>query len=153
MASSFVSDIAKGLFGTGDNWSTVSTGVYYVTLLSNNYVPNQAHSYASNFSGAELSSTSFTAGFNGTVRLSLVGRTVFSNTTSHQAEFRATAAVWSAISAGVAHAFCVVKQAGSDGLSPIIAYVSTGGFPITTNGGDLTVSFANSWVFLMADGA
>ena len=151
MASSFMYDIAKVLFGTGDNWSTASTAVYYITLLSNNYVPNPGNSYASNFSGSELSSTSFTAGFNGTVRLSMTSRSVFSNVISHVAEFRTTDYTWSGISAGTAHAYAVIKQSGSDAVSPLILYCSTGGFPIVTNGGNFAVSFTSNVIWYVQD--
>jgi len=151
MASSFIYDITKTLFGTGENWSTASTGVYYITLLSNNYVPNPGHSYASNFSGAELNSISFTSGFAGTLRISMTSRSVFSNTTSHVAEFRAADVSWTGLSAGVAHAYSIVKHVGSDGTSPIMVYCSTGGFPITTNGGNFAISFTSNVVWYLQD--
>ena len=155
MASSFVYTVAIRDFGTGEEqWSSLDTSgfSYYCTLVSNNYIPQNYHSMASNFSGAELSSvtgSSFTAGFNGTVRMLLTGRSVFSNSTSNQAEFRAADVSWKSANIGVAHAFLVLRQQTNDANSPVIAYISTGGFPITTNGGNLVISFANSGVFLM----
>ena len=154
MASSFVYDIALAGFGNGRfNWSGLDTSgfSFFVTLVSNGYVPANAHSYASNFSGNELSSvvgSSFTAGHNGTVRILLTGRSVFSNLTSHQAEFRAADVSWQSANIGVAHAFIIGMVGTTNGDSPLIAYVSTGGFPIATNGGNLVLSFANSGVFL-----
>lgn len=148
MSSSFLYTAALAGFGNGllGDWSAAG-GSFYVTLVSNNYVPSEGHSYASNFSGAELSSASHTGGYGGTIRVSMTGRTVFSNTTSHQAEFRASPVSYVGISAGTAHAFIVLKQAGSDGNSPLVAYVSTGGWPLVTNNGNVTISFANSGVF------
>lgn len=152
MASSFLFDIAKAGFGNAllGDWSAAG-GSFYLTLVSNSYTPNEAHSYMSNLSGHELSSTSHTGGYNGTVRVSMTSRSVFSNTTSHVAEFRAGPVSYLGISAGTAHAFVVLKQAGSDGNSPLVAYVSTGGFPLVTNNGNATISFYASGVFNLQD--
>jgi hypothetical protein len=148
--SSFLTNYAKVGFHTGVLclWSS-TTASYYITLVSNGYVPDEDHNFASAFSGNELSSTSFTAGYSGTMRISLTGRVVNSNATSNQAEFQAATVVWSGISAGTAHAFVVIQQSGSDALSPIIVYNSLGGFPITTNATNLTISFTSAGVFAL----
>lgn len=153
-ASSFIYNTAKAGFAGGVanlcNWSS-TTASYYYTLVSNNYTPAETHIYASAFSGAELSSASFTAGFNGTMRLSITSRILNTNQTSNQAEFQAAGATWSGISAGTAHAVVVLQQAGSDGLSPLVAYISTTGFPVTTNGTNFTISITSAGVFAGVD--
>lgn len=151
-ASSFIYDSAKGGHGIGTlcYWSS-TTASYYITLVSNNYTPDEAHSYASAFSGAELSSTSFTGGYNGTMRISLTGRILNINNTSHQAEFQCNTVTWSGLSAGTAHAFVVVQQTTSDGLSRLVTYNSLGGFPITTNGTNFTLSFTSAGIMDAVD--
>jgi hypothetical protein len=151
-ASSFIYDSFKGglAIGTYCYWSS-TTASYYILLVSNNYVPDESHSYASAFSGAELSSTSFTAGFNGTGRISLTGRVLTINNTSHQAEFNCNTVTWSGLSAGVAHAFVVIQQTTSDGLSRLVTYNSLGGFPITTNGTNFTLSFTSAGIMDAVD--
>ena len=147
-SSSFIYDLAQAGWANGALclWSSV-TASYYVTLLTPSYVPNGAHSYASNFSGSEVAG-GFSAGYNGSIRISLTGRTLVSNTVSHQAEFGASQVSWVSLTATVA-AWCVVQQAGSDGLSPLICYNSLGGFPLTMSGATLVLSFANSGLFLL----
>ncbi len=133
-------------------WSSTAAGAsYYWTLVSNNYVPAENHVFASAFSGAELSSSSFTGGFNGTMRLPVSNRVVNINTTSHQAEFQANSATWSGISAGTAHGFLIIMQVTSDGNSPIVTYNSLAGFPITTNGTNLTLAPTSAGVFAGVD--
>lgn len=129
-------------------WSSVNAS-YYITLLSNNYVPAESHQYASAFSGAELGAASFTSGFNGTIRISLTGRALNVNNVSNQVEFQCNTVTWSAIAAanGTAHAFIVLQQTGSDGTSPLVTYNSLGGFPITMNGTTFTLSFTSAGVF------
>ena len=152
MASSFIFDRAKAGMNDGllGDWSAAG-GSFYYTLVNASYVPNEAHSMMSQLSGYELSSTSHTGGYNGTVRVSMTGRSVFVNIISHMAEFRSSAVCYTGISAGTAVAGVVLKQAGSDGNSPLVAYVSTGGYPVTTNLGNLTISFYASGVFNLQD--
>ena len=131
-------------------WSS-TTASFYATLVRASYVPAESHVYASAFSGSELSSISFTAGFNGTGRISLTGRILNTNQTSNQSEFQANGLIWSGLSAGTAAALIVLQQAGSDGLSPLIAFTCGGGFPIITNGTNLTVSFTSAGILDVTD--
>ena len=151
-ASSYITNAAKGGWATGALclWSS-TTASFYITLLSNNIVPSETQVYMSAFSGAELSSTSFTGGYNGTMRISLTGRVLNINQTSNQAEFQAATVVWSGISAGVAHAFVVIQQSGADARSEIVMFNSLGGFPITTNGTNLTISFTSAGALALID--
>jgi len=151
-ASSFIYNTAKSGFANAAlcYWSS-TTASYYITLLSNNYTPAETHVYASAFSGAELSSTSFTGGYSGTMRISMTSRVLNTNQTSNQAEFQAATVVWSGISAGVAHAFVVLQQSGADARSELVMYNSLGGFPITTNGTNLTISFTSAGALALVD--
>lgn len=147
-SSSFVYDAAMAGFANGllCAWSS-PTASYYVTLLTPSYVPNGGHSVASNFSGSEVTG-GFGAGYNGTIRISLTGRTLTSNTTSHQAEFAASQVSWVSLTATIA-GWCILQQAGSDGVSPLVVWNSLGGFPLTMSGATLVLSFANSGLFLL----
>ena len=146
---SFVFNRAKAGFANGrEDWDT---NTYKVTLVSS-YSPDPDDDFASAFSGQELSGSNFGAGFSGTIRLTLAGNTVTENDTDDQAELDANDVTWSAISAGVACAAVIVRESGSDALTELIAYIDTGGFPITTNGGDLTISWANSGIITLISG-
>ncbi len=151
-ASSFIYNAAKSGWANAAlcYWSS-TTASYYITLLSNNYTPAETHVYASAFSGAELSSTSFTGGYSGTMRISLTSRVLNTNQTSNQAEFQAATVVWSGISAGVAHAFVIIQQSGADARSELVMYNSLGGFPITTNATNLTISFTSAGALALVD--
>jgi hypothetical protein len=152
-ASSFIYNHAKAFIDGGSgfcNWSS-TTASFYITLVSNNYVPAETHIFASAFSGAELSSTSFTGGYNGTMRISLTGRILNVNQTSNQAEFQCNTVVWSGISAGTAHAFVIIHQNTADASSTLVTYNSLGGFPITTNATNLTISFTSQGAFTLID--
>jgi hypothetical protein len=160
--SSFIYDSAKAGLGLSvlisgqtvltSHWSIVGAS-YLWTLLSNNYVPAENHIYASAFSGAECGAASFTSGFNGTIRKAVLNRVLNFNTTSHQVEYQADSVTWSAVGAnnGTAHAFAIILQAGSDGLSPLITYNSLAGFPIVFNGTNLTLAPTTAGVFAGTD--
>ena len=103
--------------------------------------------------GATLVAASFTSGFNGTIRISLTGRILNNNGTSNQAEFQAASVTWSGIGSanGTPAAFIILQQSGSDAVSPLVAYNSLGGFPVTLNGTNLTISFTSAGVFNFLD--
>ena len=159
-ASSFIYNSSKAMgmiqsavVGTSVNlcyWSS-TTASYYWTLVTGSYVPAETHLYASAFSGSELSSTSFTGGCGGSIRISITGRILNINQTSNQVEFQATGVTWSGISAGTAAAFVVMQAGTSDGLAPLVCYNSLGGFPIATNGTNLTFSVTSAGVFAGID--
>ena len=136
------------------HWSSTQAGAsYYWTLISNSYIPNETHVFASAWSGHECSGASFTAGFNGTIRKAVASRVLNINTVSHQAEFQANSVTWTAVGAtqGTAHAFGIVMQVVSDGNSPIVTYNSLAGFPITFNGTDLTLAPTSAGILAGVD--
>lgn len=131
-------------------WSS-TTASFYATLVTASYVPAESHVYASAFSGSELCSVSFLAGFNGTGRISLAGRIANVNQVSNQLELQANTVIWSGLSAGTAAAMVIFQQSGSDALSPLLAWTCDGGFPIITNATNLTVSFTSAGVVDVTD--
>ena len=124
---------------------------FYATLVRASYVPAESHIYASAFSGSELSSISFTAGFNGTGRISLTGRVLNINQLSNQAEFQANSITWNGLSAGTAGCLVILQQATNDGLSPMLGFTCQGGFPVVTNGTNLVISFLSAGVLDLTD--
>ena len=142
----------KGYFAAGFlcYWSSVNAS-YYATLVTASYVPAESHVYASAFSGSELSSISFTAGYNGTGRISFTGRILNINQLSNQGELQANTIVWSGLSAGTAAAIVYLQQSGTDALSPLVGWTCAGGFPIVTNNTNLTVSFTSAGVLNTTD--
>ena len=59
--------------------------------------------------------------------------------------FDAADVTWAAVAAGaVTEGVVIYKDTGSPATSPLIAYIDTiTGFPLTTNGGDITVQWDN----------
>ena len=58
-----------------------------------------------------------------------------------RAEFDAADVTWTSIDAGTAAQGTLLKEITNDAASLTIVNIDTGGFPITTNGGDLTMQW------------
>lgn len=153
MASLIYNSFKSFVASAGHNWSASAPGVKAVLVSS--YVPAASHIYASAFSGQELSSTSYTGGYGGTGRLSLVSTFISTNNgllvgSAGRSELGASASTWSGHSAGTACAVVLVLESATgvtnNGNTLLVAYIDTGGFPIVTNGGDLTIQWASNGV-------
>lgn len=128
-------DLTSGAPSGGVPWVS---NVYKLTLVTSTFVASIGMRYASAFSGNEISTVSFTAGNGGLIRKRLSSTTLSYNATSHQMEFYASTVVWSGLSGGSLGGAVLLRESGSDAVSPIIAY-----YPFTnvmTNGGDFIVS-------------
>ena len=88
----------------------------------------------------ELSGTGYTAGWGNSGRQTLGTKAWAADLANDRAEFDCADVAWTGIDAGTAAAAIVIKEGGvNDTTSRLIAYIDSGGFPVTTNGGDLTI--------------
>lgn len=147
---SFVYNIAKGEFADGsEDWDS---GGLFITLVSS-YLADPDDTAASFFSGNELTGSNHQSlGAGSTTAKALGSPTVTVNNTDDQAELDAANVTWTAIDAGQACGAVIFRKSGAVALSPLIAYIDDG-FGIVTNGGDFTISFANSGVIKLASNA
>jgi hypothetical protein len=117
-----------------------------VMLVTPDYIPDPDHTYVDD--GTELSpvnfeldGTGYVAGFGSSDRLTLENRSLVRDDNTDRIRLFADPVDWNPISAGVAGAYIIMKEVTSDAESPLIAYVSSGGFPINTDGGELVITF------------
>lgn len=122
------------------------TDTIKVMLVGSTYTANADDSFISPTiaGGQELSGTGYASGYGGSGRKTLTSKTVTRDDTNDWALFSAAPVTWSAINAGTAAAFVVIRERASTGdtMSELIGYINDG-FPVTTNGGDLTLTFTN----------
>lgn len=138
MATVFDGGLIELTSGSPSGGAPWTSNTYKLTLVTSSFVASVGMRYASAFSGTEISTVSFTAGFGGLIRRTISGTSLSYNATSSQLEFVANAVVWSGLSGGSLGGAVLLRESGSDALSPVIAY-----YPftnVTTNGGDFTVS-------------
>lgn len=96
---------------------------------------------ADDFIDGELSGTGYAAGFGNAGRRTLASKAIVVDKPNNRAEFDAADVTWTGISAGTAAQATLLKEITNDAASITIANVDSGGFPIVTNGGDLTIQW------------
>jgi hypothetical protein len=125
------------------------TDVLRVMLVTSAYTPDADDAHIGIVAGAraaELSGSGYTA--DGEL---LSNRVVTQDDGNDRAEFDDTADMtWTAISAGTAAAAVVYLDSGTDSTSWPICYIDTGGFPVVTNGGDLTIQWNAEGILQLA---
>ena len=141
--ANFVYNKAAELFMNGGlDWDTHA---FKVMFAATTYTPDHDHLTVSALT--ELANgTGYTGGFNGSGRKTLATLSVVRVDASDRSEGRISAAsVWSAINAGTIKAAIIIREMTSDADSIPVAYIDTVGsgstFPVTTNGGDLTINW------------
>ncbi len=110
-------------------------------LVGSTYTADADHDYVNPSTYLqELSGTGYTGGYEGSGRKSLASKTIVEDDANDRAEFNAAPVTWSSINAGTAQAAVMIREraATGDTMSELIAYIDSGGFPVVTNGGDLT---------------
>lgn len=110
-------------------------------LSTSTHVPNKDDTFyddggADDLLDGELSGTGYTAGGD-----ALGSQTVAYDAANDRVEFDAADAAWTGINAGTAAQATVQKHTGTATTSPVFVNVDTGGFPVVTNGGDLTIQW------------
>lgn len=76
-------------------------------------------------------------------RISLSSEVVNEDVANNRAEFDAADITWSALGAGTrqVQALIIYKHVGADSSNVPIAFIDTGGFPFTANGGNVTIQW------------
>ena len=126
-----------------------------VGLSTSTHVPNGDDDFlddvgADDFIDGELSGTGYVAGFGNSGRLTLASKTITVDKANDRAEFDAADVTWTAISAGTAAQATLLREITNDAASPVIANIDSGGFPIVTNGGDLTMAWDPEGIIQLA---
>jgi len=107
-----------------------------VVLTTSSYAPNiDTHEDMADVTN-QLSGTGYTA--NGE---NIDTQTVTQDNTDNEGVFDGANVTWSSINAGTADSATLTSWTGTDSTSLLICNIDSGGFPIVTNGGDLTIQW------------
>jgi len=120
------------------------TDTIKVMLVGSTYTANMDHDYVNPSAyQMELGGTGYTGGYGGSGRKTLASKVVTEDDTNDRAEFSAAPVTWTAINAGTAAVCVIIRERAltGDTMSELIAYIDSGGFPVVTNGGDLTITW------------
>jgi len=116
-------------------------------LSTSTHVPNRDDTFlddagADDFVDGELSGTGY-------VRKTLASKTMTYDATNDRVSWDAADVTWTAITAGTAAQATIWSNAAStDASRRLWLNVDTGGFPVVTNGGDLTIQWNASGIAL-----
>lgn len=120
------------------------TDTIKVMLVGSTYTANADHTFVNSAAyQTELGGTGYASGYAGAGRKTLSSKVVVQDDVNDRAEFSAAPVTWTAINAGTAAGCLIIREraATGDTMSELIAFIDSGGFPIVTNGGDLTISW------------
>lgn len=120
----------------------VASDTLKAMLVTSGYSANKDDDFVADTTPGsnELSGTGYS-------RKTLASKTVTRDDTNDRAEFDAADLTWTGINAGTAAAVIIYEEVTNDADSVLIAYIDSGGFPVTTNGGDLTVAWNAQGIF------
>lgn len=143
MASFHYNEAAKKVY---DQTLDMLVDTIKVGLSTSVHVPIRDNDFldeggADDFIDGELSGTGYASGFGNSGRKTLASKTIVMDKPNDRAEFDAADVTWTSIDAGTAAQGTLLKEITNDAASLTIVNIDTGGFPITTNGGDLTMQW------------
>jgi hypothetical protein len=133
MANVVYNTAKKRLLDGGFNWGSLDLRVLLVT---SGYVVDADDVFVDDLTPGsnELAGTGY-------VRKALASESTAQDDVNDRAEGDADDVTWTGINAGTTAAAVIFTQVTTDADSWLVAYIDTGGFPITTNGGDLTIQW------------
>lgn len=140
--ASFVSNYAKKKFADGSlDWDTHDIRVL---LVNSTFNGTASHEFVGSIPTlGELSGTGY-------VRKALTGEVVNVDLPNNRSELDADDVTWVGINAGTAAGAVLFRLVTNDADSPFIAFIDSGGFPITSNGGDVTLQWNSEGVLQIA---
>ena len=122
----------------------LGSGVIKAMLVTPAYAFNPDHNTVSQVAAQEVSGTGYTGGFAGSGRKTLGSISIAQDDAANRGYFDAADLTWTGINVGDVAGVWFYKQGSSDADSELIGFMDTGGFPVTTNGGNLVVQFSAS---------
>ena len=125
----------------------VGDGAVKIMLLTDAYTPNKDHAGVDDLSGAEVSVSGYTGGFNGAGRKALGTKSISTDTATDRTNYAAANPTAWTLAAGedVKYAAVIWEDTNDAGSIPLFLYDFAEG-TIPTNGGTFTFSFTGGIV-------
>lgn len=134
----------NGLFLIMSGSINMNTDTFQIMLASSSYVGSPDHTTSSNYNTWECTGTGYsrkTLTFTGAG-----GGRISQDTTYDCVIFDADDVSWTTLTAGTISGAILIRSGSTNGTTYLICAVDTGGFPITTNGGDLTLTWSSNGI-------
>lgn len=133
----------KGKYAVFSGETVLLTDTIKVMLVGPGATFDPDDNFISDLTG-ELSGTGYVAGFGGSGRKTLQGKSFTEDDATDYAYLDGNDLVWVAINAGTAAAAVLVREMSSDADSVLLAFIPFSN--ITTNGGDLNLQWSASGI-------
>lgn len=147
--------------GSADLWDTLQpvdliVDTIRVMLVTSSYVADRDNDLV-DAGGAndpvdhELSGTGYVSGHANSGRKTLASKTITVDKPNDRTEFDAADVVWPGINAGTAAQAEIHKEGSADDTTArLLCHVDSGGFPLVTNGTDLTIQWNTEGVLQLS---
>lgn len=117
-----------------------------VGLSTSTHVPNKDDEFlsdagADDFEDGELNGTGYATGFGGAGRKTIGSKTLAYDAANDRVEADGADVSWTGLNAGTAAQASLLREVTNNAGSPVIANVDTGGFPVVSNGGDVSIQW------------
>jgi hypothetical protein len=112
--------------------------VFKAVLVDNTYIPNLNHNFVADIVAHEVSGVGYS-------RKTLTNNSVATSSAIKRAMLKTDNIVWEGINAGEVSGIILYKSVNDDTDSTLIAFLN-GGFPITTNGGNITYVISSNGI-------
>lgn len=122
----------------------LATDTIKAMLVRNTYTFGATHNVVSDLTPA---SNEVTGG--GYARQTLASKTITEDDTNNRAVFSAANLSFSNISGTNISAVILFKDTGSDGTSPLLCYIDSGGFPLTVTGLAIAIAWHANGIILL----
>jgi hypothetical protein len=123
------------IYGLLDNGWEMKTSTYYVALLSSSYVYSSAHQSmsSSGLSGSECTGTGYSR--------KAITLSYSENEPGNTVDVSGTNVSWTSLTCGTVSGALILVSGATSGTQIPVCFVTDGGFPVTTNGGDLQINW------------
>lgn len=125
----------------------LSTDTLKAMLVTVGYIPDPTHAFVDDGTllapnQFEVAGTGYIGGWGGTGRIEITNKLVLRDTDTFRVRLFGDNLLWNLINVGVVGGVIITREGITDDTtSLLIGYCNEGGFPVSTNGGELQIRF------------
>jgi hypothetical protein len=119
-----------------------------VILITTGYIFDPDHHYVSELSQYEINGTNYISGYGNAGRALIESRSVYTDLSTDSVYFKGDNISWSGVNAGIIGSLIIAMESGgSDSNSLLIAHLTSGGLPLTTDGTSVNLVWNTLGIF------
>lgn len=126
----------KNIMLVGSGYSSISSATIADHATLAEILPYKVHAITGSYSDSALS-----------------GLSISGNNTADTSSALASSVTWSSLNVGTIQGAVIYQGTLGNGAAVPICYLDSGGFPISTNGADITITFSTNGIFTLSQSA